>query len=139
MLWTRSQISNHRSSAMQVLTQTLRLSAVQIRRHRDPKPVGTGFLVSSDGLVATSRHVVADAGVVPDSGEAAPGVLQLVLDRSSARRGIVDVYIPAIREQRFIRDGRLVEAVVKCCPRPPFADDVALLELVEPFGRISAD
>jgi tetratricopeptide (TPR) repeat protein len=124
---------------MQVLTQNIRFSAVQIRRHGDANPVGTGFFVSSDGTVATCRHVIADAGVIPDTGEAAPRLPQLIFGRSSRGRGIVDIYIPAIHEQRFSRDARLVQAVVKCCPFPPFGDDVALLELLQPFGEISAE
>jgi tetratricopeptide (TPR) repeat protein len=124
---------------MQVLTQNLRFSAVQIRQYGDPNPVGTGFFVSSDGTVVTCRHVIADAGAIPETGEAAPRLRQLIFGRSSRGRGIIDIYIPAIHEPRLSREARVVQAVVKCCPFPPFADDVALLELLQPFGKISVD
>jgi tetratricopeptide (TPR) repeat protein len=123
---------------MQVLTQNLRLSAVQIRRHGQPEPVGTGFFVSKDGLVATCRHVIAAAGVVPETGQFAPNWTQLVLGRPGTR-GLLDVYMPAVHEKRFHREGCLLQAVVSRCPPAPFADDVALVELLRPFPEISDD
>src|SRR5260370_34897369 len=121
---------------MRVLTQNLRLSAVQIRRHGESNPVGTGFFVSKSGIVATCRHVIASAGVVPETGQCAPNWIHLALGRAT-ERGVVDIYIPTIREWRFSREGCLVHAAVKCCPREPFKDDVALLELAPPFTEIS--
>jgi tetratricopeptide (TPR) repeat protein len=119
-----------------VLTQNLRLSAVQIRRHGESTPVGTGFFVSKDGLVATCRHVIAGAGVVPETGQFAQNWVQLALGQTT-KHGVVDIYIPAIQERRFDREGCLVQAFVKCCPSEPFTDDVALLELMPPFPEIS--
>jgi len=121
---------------MQGLLQNLRLSAVQVRRHGEPRPVGTGFLVSRTGIVVTCRHVVADAGVVPRTGKLAQGWIERVRGWPE-RRGVVDIYIPAVRERRFSREGCLMQAVLKETFPAPFGDDVALLELQPPLPEIS--
>src|SRR5216684_1880020 len=121
---------------MQGLLQNLRLSAVQVRRHGEPRPVGTGFLVSRTGIVVTCRHVVADAGVVPRTGKLAQRWIERVRGWPE-RRGVVDIYIPAVRERRFSREGCLMQAVLKETFPAPFGDDVALLELQPPLPEIS--
>lgn len=59
-------------AARAILLQEPRDFTVQILRASDEATLGTGVVVSSDGLVATCRHVLEAAGELPGVGETAP-------------------------------------------------------------------
>lgn len=124
------------------LIQSLRLFTVQIRRTGEEKPVGTGFIVSASGVVATCRHVLEDAGMDPDTGFARPTAWELAKDVlwSKQQKGAarVDVYLPAVRESGVYREGRVYKAVLKASPPEPYKDDVALLQLEPPLPELTA-
>jgi tetratricopeptide (TPR) repeat protein len=92
-----------------VRTQRLLDSAVQIRHATRDKVVGTGVVISTDGQIVTCAHVVRDAGVDPR-------------DVNGEQLGI---YFPLAR-------GGEVKArratVAACCPHHD--DDIVLLQLV---------
>jgi len=110
-----------------VLGQSLRLFTVQIRRTGEAKPVGTGFIVSSEGIVATCAHVLRDAGMDPNTGYEISN-WRTVIGRSSTTSAKVEVVIPYANEAGVRRDKHVYQARFKAGPHR-FGDDVALLQL----------
>jgi tetratricopeptide (TPR) repeat protein len=130
-----------------MLVQSLRLFTVQIRRAGEDKPVGTGFIVSPSGIVATCRHVLKDAGIDPDTGFAPSNNIIPAFAVESWERwwgkhqkdaARVDVYLPAAKEFGVYRDGRVFKAVLRASAPKPFNDDIALLQLEPPLPELSS-
>ena len=93
------------------------------------KVVGTGFIVSPSGIIATCRHVIRDAGMNPDTGCVMLTLRQLMginrrREAIKAKKAKVVVYIPAAYEYGVHRKGRLYSAVFKPSRPYPFSDDV---------------
>jgi tetratricopeptide (TPR) repeat protein len=120
------------------LIQSLRLFTVQIRRTGEQKPVGTGFIVSASGVVATCRHVLTDAGMDPVTGFVLSSTWNLLLGKRHNEAATVDVYLPAVRESGVYREGRVFKAVLKASPPQPYNDDIALLQLEPPLPELAA-
>jgi tetratricopeptide (TPR) repeat protein len=100
---------------LDVVAQSLRDVTVQIRHGREGQVVGTGFIVSTDGLVATCIHVVREAGLEVRTGGGEPVCEDC--------RETVGVYLPA-REGHSAEERR---AFVAWCPDSD--DDVLLLRM----------
>jgi tetratricopeptide (TPR) repeat protein len=118
---------NTSTSESGLLGQNVRLFTVKICRPGSAKPVGTGFIVSASGLIATCRHVLAAAGMNPDDGRIIPSGLQSLFPLHDRARASVDVYLPQASDLGVIREARTLQAVFKTGPHP-FADDIALLQ-----------
>lgn len=110
-----------------VLGQNARLFTVKICRPGSTKSIGTGFIVSASGLIATCRHVLAAAGMNPDDGLIMPEGLRSLFPSPNPARASVDVYLPKVSDRGVIREPRTLQAVFKTGPHP-FADDIALLQ-----------
>jgi tetratricopeptide (TPR) repeat protein len=106
-------------SASEALSQYLQAFTVQLRHRKNAKQiVGTGFIVSSDGKIATCKHVVTAADVRP---------IPSISDDSQA----VGVYFPEMPgRQSFLTKARVLATF------PNHKDDVVLLELIGPIAEV---
>ena len=97
---------------------------VQIRHSKLDRPVGTGVIVSTEGVIATCKHVLEQAGV-SSTGFALQSWPRFLL-RSVKVKGEVGIHFPKVGDRaaanrRAIVLGRLDQ----------YDDDIVLLKLTE--------